>query len=117
MLKKSQNRNQISTYLQAQKDLKLFYKMWKIRYHSSSRIRLEREYQKNVLADAFANRAVPRRFLGNWKQFVKTQKEDRWREYRKSRLREAALEVLEQSKLSKPTYNTEKEFASPKHHM
>ena len=71
------------------------------------------KYQKNVLADAFANRAVPRRFLGYWKQFVKTQKEDRWREYRKSRLREAALEVLEQSKLSKPNYNTEKKFASP----
>lgn len=77
---------------------------WKSWYQTKEQFRWLEERERNAIADQFAKRAIPRRFLTYWKAFVKLQKEERWREYRKTRLRQAAQEVLSNcTSKSKPT--------------
>lgn len=75
------------------------FKGWKMKKDSAYISRREKELVQEEIADRHAARSVPRRFLITWKRFVKDQKEDRWREFRRARLREAAQEALMGSSL------------------
>ncbi|KAI9362417.1 hypothetical protein DFJ73DRAFT_812268, partial [Zopfochytrium polystomum] len=69
---------------------------WKAKESIMNRMRLERE--KELLADSFAARYIPRRFLRKWRQNVLDAKEDRWKEFRKQQLRERIKELLTDSR-------------------
>lgn len=55
--------------------------------------------RKERKADQFAATCVPRRLIHRWKLYVLNIKEERYRVFRRSRLRDAAKEILSNSKL------------------
>ncbi|KAJ3053408.1 hypothetical protein HK097_004352 [Rhizophlyctis rosea] len=62
------------------------------------RKREEHERRMEELADGLALRLVPKRYLRLWKTYVKNQKEEKWREYRKQVLRDRVKELLVHSR-------------------
>ncbi|KAJ3108529.1 hypothetical protein HDU97_000811 [Phlyctochytrium planicorne] len=58
---------------------------------------LKQERIKELKADTFAAKSVPRRYLRLWKAFVLSQKDKKWKEYRKQQLRNRVKELLEES--------------------
>ena len=66
--------------------------MFKIKFIA----RRQTEILKEQKADLFASKCIPRRALNAWKQYVSDKKEEKWREFRKERLRSIAKEQLSQ---------------------
>lgn len=79
-------------------------KSWTDRLRVKQQANFEQERHKMAIAELHASKYVPKRYLYIWKRFVEQQKEDRWREFRKNRLRETAKEVLQTSLLEKGSY-------------
>ena len=70
---------------------------WFKKYQITSSERRQEEARKNVIADTYAQRYIPKRFLRQWKAFVLVQKEEKWREYRKECLRNSVKGLLSHS--------------------
>ena len=65
---------------------KAAFEMWKQCRKTRELQELERFKLLQVQADKLAQSLVPRRFLRTWKQFVKNQKDERWRQHRREML-------------------------------
>jgi hypothetical protein len=64
-----------------------FYQKWMKKYKNQILKRIERERSYNIVADRFAKKYIPKRCIRIWKEFVKSQKDQKWREFRKEMLR------------------------------
>lgn len=74
------------------------YKEWYHKWQKKTKIqilkRIERERSYNIVADRFAEKYIPKRCIAIWKEFVKSQKDQRWREFRKDILRKSVKVYL-----------------------
>jgi hypothetical protein len=68
---------------------KAFNQQWREKTRKQTLKRLEREKTYNIIADRFAAKYIPKRCVRIWLEFVKSQKDQRWREFRKEMLRES----------------------------
>ncbi len=105
--KHNSKRQNTANFIRKQHFGKQILSDWKERAQIAGMKRWEEEREKNAIADRFAAKSVPRRFVGYWKIFVSNQKEGRWREYRRNRLREAAREVLNQTSIQRANEHIE----------
>ncbi|KAI8912135.1 hypothetical protein BC831DRAFT_491350 [Entophlyctis helioformis] len=79
--------------------LRTWYGAWRNKYGVAAYHRDQHIARQNRIADVFARRAVPRRYLQRWKQFVQLQKDDRWRAYQRSQLQAKVASILSESRL------------------
>ncbi|KAJ3319195.1 hypothetical protein HDV06_006635 [Boothiomyces sp. JEL0866] len=78
---------------------KSIVKCWSIHATTAKKGRILLENENMVKADMLAAKLVPKRVFRRWKEYVSLEKEERWREYRRNRLRQSAQQILSQSSI------------------
>ncbi|KNE66207.1 hypothetical protein AMAG_10448 [Allomyces macrogynus ATCC 38327] len=73
--------------------------------------RMAKEAADNAKADAIAARVLPRRYFAQWRAFVQQSKDDRWKEYRRTMLRNKVRSWLQDSSFERMCQ--EAELSSP----
>ncbi len=68
---------------------KRWYRLWSEKNRIKTLEELKRQNLNNIIANKFAEKSIPRKCVRIWKEFVKSQKDQRWREFRKEMLRES----------------------------
>lgn len=80
----------LAVYVSCKHQYETLFGVWRRLSQHTKKTRLVREKLNNDKADNYAKRFVPKKVFRIWKHFVQEQKEQKWREYRRARLREAA---------------------------
>lgn len=88
------HRNQLADFVCSKTALRKSILIWGDTTQSAAEARLKQERVNNSKADQYAAKFIPRRVFRIWIQFVTDQKEEKWREYRRNRLREAAQVMI-----------------------
>lgn len=70
--------------------LSMKYKDWQTIFKIVTAKRALDESRLNLIADSYAKKFVPKRYLRLWQQFVHDQQEAKWREFRRDNLRKQA---------------------------
>lgn len=71
----------------------ILHQKWILVWRKKTRIqtlrRIESERSYDIIADRHLQKHIPKRVIRIWKEFVKSRKDERWREFRKDMLRKS----------------------------
>ncbi|KAJ3272337.1 hypothetical protein HDV01_005771 [Terramyces sp. JEL0728] len=100
--KKLANQQRLSEYAQSYyltHNFSASFKAWSQFTAATLKQRVKVESENARKADLLAARLVPKRTFRRWKVYVQLEKEEKWREYRRNRLRQSAQQILSQNSI------------------
>lgn len=64
------------------------WKIWKNKYNIRKEKEEKRMCELQEIADNYAKKYVPKRFMRKWIEYIQRQKDEQWKEYRRKLLRD-----------------------------
>ncbi|KAG4104145.1 hypothetical protein H8356DRAFT_1640010 [Neocallimastix lanati (nom. inval.)] len=84
--------------------MKLVWRQWYKKHEEIQEIERENQEKLEKIADNYAKKYIPKRFLRKWIIYYRNKKDEQWREYRKELLRGKVKEWLSHSTLNSKKY-------------